>query len=259
MRHILAIAGRELRSFLNTPIAYVLFTAYMLVFGYIFYLSLVSFLQKIELIQAYGAFQALADTNVNQDVIAPSFGIVSIIFLFLIPLLTVRTFAEERGNGTIEMLLTSPLATWEIVLGKYLALLGTLALLMFLTALYPALLFLFGDPGPELLQTLAGLLGLFLLGASLGALGLFISTLTRSVVIAALSGILAGLLLLLIDVAAQFLTGTAADVLRYVGIRDHFEQALGGLIRSQDLVYFGVTILLFLSLGRISIESLRWR
>jgi len=259
LKHILAIAGRELRSFLTTPVGYVLFTAYMLVFGYIFYLSLKGHLQRIELIQAYGDLQALSTVSVNQDVIAPSFGVVSIIFLFLIPLLTVRTFAEERGNGTMEMLLTSPLATWEIVLGKYVALLGILGLLMFFTALYPALLFLIGDPGPEPLQTLAGLIGLFLLGASLGAMGLFISTLTRSVVVAALAGILAGLLLLLIDVAAQFLSGPVAEVLRYVGIRDHFEQLLAGLMRSEDLVYFGVTIALFLSLGRISIESLRWR
>jgi ABC-2 type transport system permease protein len=259
LNHILAIAGRELRSFLTTPIAYVLFTAYMLVFGYVFNLSLVSFLQRLELIQAYGDLEALQRANMNDEVIAPALSIVSIILLFLMPLLTVRTFAEERGNGTIEMLLTSPLATWEIVLGKYLALLGILGMLMFFTALYPGLLFVFGDPDPELLQTLGGMLSLFLLGAGLGAMGLFISTLTRSVVVAAMSGILAGLLLLLIDLAAQQLSGPVADVFRYIGFREHFEQGLVGLIRTQDLVYFGVSIVLFLSLGRISIESLRWR
>jgi ABC-2 type transport system permease protein len=261
--HVLAIAGRELRSLLSTPVAYVLFAVYMVFAGYIFFLSLEFFLVQIQQVQMARLppeqlVEIMSQFNLNDRVIGPSMGTFSFVFVLLVPLLTMRAFAEERANGTIELLLTSPLTAWEIVLGKYLGVLGLVGILVGLTALYPMLLMAYGDP--ELLQTAGGLLGLFLYGAALAALGCFVSSLTRSQTLAATVSVVAGLMLLLIDVVAEVAgTGGAAELLRYLGIRAHFEQSLQGVITTPDLTYFAVMIVFFLTLTRTSVESLRWR
>jgi ABC-2 type transport system permease protein len=258
VRHTGTIAARELRGLFSTPVAYVLLALFLVIAGYFFFIGLGVFLQELQMIQAMRRMDMLPEWNLNRRVIAPSFGTFSVIFLLLIPLLTMRAFAEERAQGTVELLLTSPLTTWEIVLGKYLALFAMVGLLVLFAALYAGLLFLYGNP--ELLLTLAGLIGLALYGAALAALGCFVSTLTRSQMIAAVVALIAGLVLFLLDVVAQITPpGAAQELLRYLGLRSHFENMLGGELRSEDLVYFGAVIVLFLVLARTSVESLRWR
>ena len=258
MRHVGTIAGREIRSIFTTPVAYVLFAVFLVFSGFIFFLSLRSFLAAIQQIQTFQLFHLLEQFNLNQSLIEPTLGIQSFVFLLLIPLLTMRAFAEERANGTLELLLTSPLTIWEIVLGKYLAILAVLAILVALAALYPMLLFFFGDP--ELLQTLAGLIGLFLYGAAFAAIGCFISALTSSQMSAALVTFFVGLILYLIDYFAEVsLTGRWQEVVRYLGLRAHFDTMAGGQVQSEDLVYFGVVVVFFLALVRALTESLRWR
>lgn len=258
MSHVFAIAGRELRSLFATPIAYVLCAVYLVFAGYIFTLGLGFFLRQIEQIQSFQMLHLLEQFNLNHAVIAPALGTFAILMVLAVPLLTMRAFSEERANGTVELLLTCPVSTWQIVLGKYLAVLAVVALFVVLSAIFPGVLFLYGNP--ELWQTAAGLLGLFLLGAALAALGCFVSSLTRSQIIAAIVGIVAGLVLWLFDLVAQAAGAEAlAEPIRWLGIRPHFEESLQGLIRSQDLVYFGVVIVFFLTLARTSLESLRWR
>ncbi|MEE9281446.1 MAG: ABC transporter permease subunit [Myxococcota bacterium] len=258
MRHIPAIAGRELRSIFATPVAYVIFTVYAVFAGFIFFASLGLFLTQLQQIQALGMLQLLEQWNLNDVVIAPAFFTFAIVFLVLIPLLTMRAFAEERATGSIELLLTSPVSVWEIVIGKYLAVLAIVALLVALTALYPGLLFLYGNP--EVLQTLTGLLALFLYGAALAALGCFVSALTRNQIIAGSVGIVAALVLLVLPAAAEGAQNEGVrSLLQYLGTSSHYEHGLRGELRSEDLAYFGAMILIFLSLGRAAIDSLRWR
>jgi ABC-2 type transport system permease protein len=258
MRQVGTIAARELRSMFATPVAYVLFAVYLVFAGYIFLLGLGFFLQQIEQIQAYQMFQMLEQFNLNHAVIAPALGTFAVLFILTVPLLTMRAFADERANGTIELLMTSPVTTWEIVLGKYLAVLAMVAGLVGCSALYPALLFFYGNP--ELLQTLAGLMGLFGLGAALAAFGCFVSAMTKSQIIAALVAIVGGLVFWLFDLVAEAAqVDTLAEPIRYLGIRPHFEGALQGLVRSQDLIYFALVVVFFLSLARAGLESLRWR
>ncbi|MCH6563625.1 MAG: ABC transporter permease subunit, partial [Myxococcales bacterium] len=239
MRHVGAIAGRELRSIFSTPVAYVMFSVYLVFSGFAFFLSLTGFLSALQQIQAFQRFDLLEQFNLNTSVIEPSLGIFSFVFLLLIPLLTMRAFAEEQATGTIELLLTSPLTIWEIVLGKYLAILVVLGMLVGLSALYPALLFYYGDP--ELLPTLAGLMGLFLYGAAFAAIGCLISSLTRSQISAALVTFFAGMILYLIDYFAELsLQGTSQQVVRYLGLRVHFDELVSGVVKTDDLVYFAV-------------------
>jgi len=258
MRQALTVASRELYSMFATPVAWILIAVYLVLTGYIFFLSLGFFLQQIQQIQALQLFQYLDQFNLNDAVIAPSIGTFSIFFIFIVPLLSMRAFAEERANGTIELLFTSPLSTWAIVLGKYLAVMFVVAVFVFLTALYPLLLLLYGDP--ELLQTLGALLALFLFGAVLAAIGCFVSSLTQSQMIAGVVSIVAGFLLLLLDVVADLTPpGMGQDLVRYLGIRPHFDTTLAGEIRSEDLAYFVAMVVFFLSLARTSLESLRAR
>ena len=258
MKHTVAIAGREFRSLFHTPVAYVLVAGYLVLAGYFFFLGLAVFLQNLQVVQTIQRFELLQQLNLNDQVISPSFGSFSVIFIFLIPLVTMRVFAEERANGTLELLLTSPLTVWEIVLGKYLGVLGVVGLLVGVSALYPALLFLYGDP--EFLRTLAGLIALAGYGAALGALGCFASVLTRSQMIAGVVAIIVGLVLYLLEFVAQFAPeGVGREVIRYVAIAPHFEPALRGEFRSEDVAYYVIFVVFMLSLVRLTVESFRWR
>jgi ABC-2 type transport system permease protein len=260
MRHALAIAGREIRSLFSTPVAYVLLAGYLVLAGYFFFVGLLYFLNNLQLIQAMQRLDLLQQFNLNEQVIAPSFGSFSVIFIFLVPLITMRAFAEERANGTLELLLTSPLKVWEIVLGKYLAALAVVGALVGLSALYPALLFLYGNPGPEILQTLAGLLGLFGFGAALAALGCFASVLTRNQLIAAVVAIIVGLLLYLMGIVAELSPeGIMKATLGYLAIGSHFDPPLSGEVRSEDLLYYAIFVVFMLTLVRMAVESFRWR
>jgi ABC-2 type transport system permease protein len=263
MKHAAAIAAREIAALFATPLGWVLLGLHLVFTGYVFFLTLQDFIMRVEQVQALQALDYLATLNLNDLVIAPSLGTFQFLFIVLIPVLTMRAFAEERANGTIELLLTSPVTPTELVLGKYLAVLAMVALMVALVGIYPALLFWYGNP--EVGQTLAALLGLLLIGAALGALGCFTSTLTRSPALSALIGILAGLALLLASSAADRIptaTGLGswfAELVRYIALWEHYEQPLAGAIRSEDLVYTGVFIAFFLALSRTTVESLRVR
>lgn len=258
MKHVPVIAARELRSAFSTPVAYVLLAAYLVFAGFVFFASLGVFLMRVQQVQAYGLTHLLAEWNLNDAVIAPALYTFVFAFLVIVPLLTMRAFAEERATGSIELLLTSPITVGEIVLGKYLAVLAMVGALVGLTAFFPALLFLYGDPEPW--QTLSGLLTLFLYGAGLGALGCFVSALTRSQIVAGVVGIMAALLLVILDLAGESTANeTLKALLGYLGTSQHYEQGIRGQVRTEDWVYFGAMVVVFLSLARAAIDSLRWR
>lgn len=258
MRHVGAIAAREVRSLFVTPAAYVLLAGYSVLAGYFFFVGLGFFVQRVQQVQQLQMLEYLQRMNLNSEVIAPSFGSFSVILVFLIPLVTMRTFAEERANGTFELLLTSPLSTWEIVLGKYLGVLAPILLLVGISGCFPALLLLYGNP--ELQQTLAGLLGLFCYSAALAAIGCFASALTQNQIVAAVVAIIVGLILYLLEFLAQLAPpGVGQELIRYLGLSSHFQPALEGVVRTQDLVYYAIIVTFLLALMRAAIESLRWR
>jgi ABC-2 type transport system permease protein len=252
------IAARELRSMFTTPVAYVAISAYLFITGFFFFASLAFFLLNVQQIQAFGYHHLLEQYNLNDMVIAQSLGTIVLFLAVVVPALCGRTFSEERANGTIELHLTSPLSSWELAIGKYLAVLVLVFLLCVLTAAYPAMLFLFGNP--ELWQTAAGLLTLFCYAAGSAALCCFISSLTKSQAVAILVGIIVNLLLLVLGAGAERAESEIVkSVIVYLSTSTHFESGLRGQVRLEDLAYFGAMIVLFLSLCRATVESLRWR
>ena len=256
MRNIWTIIGKELRSYFVSPVAYVVLTGFLLLGGWFFFNLLSRFNLLLSL---YTRFQAGAaeQLNLNDFVIAPLMNNLSIILVILIPMITMRTFAEEKKGGTYELLLTSPLRTTEIVLGKFLASFVFIGLLIGLTAIYPALLMVFGNPEVRVMAT--GYLGLLLMATSFVAVGLFTSSVTENQIIAAVSGLVVMLLLYIIGWPAQNAGDVLGPILTYLSITDHFAELVKGVIDTRALVYFASLIGLALFLTMRSVESLRWR
>ncbi len=191
--------------------------------------------------------------------IAPFLNTMSVVLLFLVPGITMGLFAAEKTNGTQELLLTSPLTIWDIVLGKFLAALVFVAILIGLLGLFPAILLYFGNP--EVGKTASGLLGLLAMGASYAAIGIFASSVTRSQLIAYFLSVVILLVLLLLGLVASAGVGVewATAFLRYLGTVDHFESLVMGLIDTRHLAYFAVMTAIPLILAKAAVESVRWR
>jgi len=265
VKHLGAIAGRELRSYFVSPVAYVVLVLFAVLGGFFFVASVLSFDANVSQAQQFQAFDFLNDLNLNDHLITPFYQIMWIVLLFLVPGLTMGLFASEKTNGTQELLMTSPITIWELVLGKYLAAAAMVTLLVVMLALWTGILFLYGDPEP--LKTLSGLLGLWLIGLSYAAVGCFASSVTRNQLIAFFLALVLLLILWLLAVVADLggAGGAAAagsalsDLLRWLSSADHFEDLMKGLVDTRTLAYFGFVIGTFLLLTKAAVESVRWR
>ncbi len=266
MKHLGAIAGRELRSFFVSPVAYVVLTLWALLAGTFFLGGLIGFEENLLRAQQFQAFDFLQQMNLNDHLIVDFYGSMWIVLIFLVPAITMGLFASEKANGTEELLLTSPVTVWEIVLGKFLAGAGFVTVMTAIVAFFPGLLFVYGDP--ELGKTAAGLLGLFLVSLAYVAVGGFASSLTSNQLIAFVLGFV---LLLVLGMMLPFIVeiGVAregmgsqsglADFMRYLSTGSHYEQLMKGLVDTADLAYFVVAIGIFLLLTKTAVESVRWR
>jgi ABC-2 type transport system permease protein len=180
-----------------------------------------------------------------------------VIGLFLIPMITMRLFAEEKRSGTMELLATSPIRNFEIIIGKWIA-----ALIMYAVILGVALLnilILFGFGKPDWRPMLVGFLGLLLQGGCLLAIGTFISTTTRSQIVAGVATFAVCLLLWVLDWVSAYETSAWAKVISYLSVLTHFEPFSKGVIDTKDVVYYATMIFLGLFLTARSMESIRWR
>lgn len=265
MKHLGAIAGRELRSYFVSPVAYVVLVLFAVLGGFFFVASVLSFDANVSQAQQYQAFDFLQQLNLNDHLILPFYQIMWIVVLFLVPGLTMGLFASEKTNGTQELLMTSPITIWELVLGKFLAAATMVTLLVVMLALWTGILFLYGDPEP--LKTVSGLLGLWLIGLSYAAVGCFASSVTQNQLIAFFLALVLLLILWLLAVVADLggAGGAAAagsgvsDLMRWLSSADHFEDLMQGRLDTRALAYFGFVIGSFLLLTKASVESVRWR
>jgi ABC-2 type transport system permease protein len=179
LRNIFTICGKEVRSYFASPIAYLLMALFGLIVGFFFFSTTAYFVKASMQAQMMGRQQPM---SVNEFVIQGLFGNASVIGLFLIPLISMRLFAEEMKSGTIELLMTSPLNDWEITMGKWLGALVMYFCMIALLAADISLLFAWGKP--DWRPILTGFLGLILQGGTVLAIGTFISTTTKNQIIA---------------------------------------------------------------------------
>lgn len=254
MKNAWIVCRRELGSYFTSPVAWLLVTMYSVIFGYFFWLYLQGFLTQSLEMQMMGR---MAPTNINEEIIRPLLTDASFIGIFFIPLISMRLFAEEKRNGTIELLTTSPVRDMEVIAGKWIAATLLYCWLIFYSGISFCFLFVYGHPNWEPLAV--AYLGIILQGAALLALGTFISTLTRNQIIAG-AGTFAACLLLWVFSWASSLNPTGwTQVLAYLSIMPHFESFGRGVLASKDGIYYVSVIFLGLFLTARSLESLRWR
>jgi ABC-2 type transport system permease protein len=257
MRNILAVAGKELRAYFHSPIAYLVLTIYSVLCGYFFYALTAGFVMESFQMQMRESGQF--PMSLNEMIIRPLFaGILTIILaLFLMPLISMRLYAEEKRTGTIELLLTSPLTDLEVILGKFFGALALFVVMVLMTFLYIGLLFIYGNPDAKPL--LANALGFVLFGAALLALGMWVSTFTKNQIIAAVVSASLFLLLYVLDWVSAFSSSAAGRVMSYMSMPTHFDNFTKGVIDSGDLVYYLSVIVLGIFLTARSVEALKGR
>jgi len=257
VRNALAIAAKDIRSYFVSPIAYVVMTGFLLLGGWFFFNLLARFNFLLQMYTSFRNPQAMEQLNLNELVISPLLHNLSVVLVILIPVITMRSFAEEKRAGTYELLMTAPLSVTEIVLGKFLGAFVFIFLMLLLTAVYPIILLVYGNP--EIGVLLGGFLGLLLLATAFVSVGLLTSSLTQNQIIAAVSCLVILLLLYVISWPAETAGETMGAVLKYLSLTEHFSEMVKGVIDTRDVAYFITVIVLALFLTQRSVESLRWR
>jgi gliding motility-associated transport system permease protein len=252
--NVLTICRKELNGYFASPVAYVVMGLFAVIAGYFFYMATAIFVTRGMEAQMMGRPMPM---NVNEWVISPVLMNVSVIALFLIPMITMRLFAEEKRSGTIELLITSPVLDAEIIIGKWLAAMCLYAGVLAISAVNIGILFLYGEPDWK--PILAGYLGLLLLGGALLSIGTFISTLTKNQIIAGAATFSICLLLWVLDWVSAYETASWAKVVSYISVMTHFQSFARGVIDSKDVIYYVSVIFFGLFLTGRSMESLRWR
>ena len=256
MTPIHALIAKELQSYVVSPVVYVVAAVFLLIFGLLSYLAVVNAgAQGIRLMQMQGVAPQL---NLNDLVFRPTFYSTAIVLLLVLPILTMRLFAEERKLKTMELLLTSPIGLNEIVMGKFVGVFLLFVGLLALTGLVPVTLSMFSSFDWRPIFT--GYLGLVLLGSLFLAVGLLASALTENQIVAAFLSF--GLLLLIqLSGAMGSILGetTVGQVLSYLSFYEHYDRLFRGLVDSKDLVYFfsGLVLLLFLAHRVIDAQRLK--
>jgi ABC-2 type transport system permease protein len=259
MKKILAIFEKEFKSFFYSPLAYVVIAFFALLTGYFFYNILSWFVKQIFVatMQAQQYRQMPPKFNINLMLIRNYFMNLAVISVFILPTITMRLFSEEKKQGTIELLYTTPLTSFQIIMGKFLAGIALYGVLLIPTMIFQSILFINGNP--EFLPVLSGYIGLFLLGSAFISIGLFISTLTENQIIAAIGGFALSLFLWVVGWGAQWAGPTLSSVLEYISIINHFEDFSQGIIDTTHLAYYLLFICLGIYLSIKSIESVKWR
>jgi len=256
MRNIIAICKRELLSFFVSPIAYFVITGFTLLVGFFFFNYFSLFLRMYQM-SAYLSMRGMPLPNLNQTIIEGVYQTMIVILVFLVPLLTMRIVAEDKRRGTFELLLTSPVSVFEIVMGKFLSLAVIIFAMLSISFIFPLLLIVYGSP--EVPPIISGFFGVLLCTLGFASVGMAVSSFTENQIVAGVSSMVTLLLLYVIQAPAESLDGTVADVLRYLSPVDQVQDFVRGVITLKATVYFLSMITLGLFLSQRALDALRWR
>jgi ABC-2 type transport system permease protein len=237
VRNTMAIAKREFASYINSPIPYILVTAYLATAGYMFFKQL---------------FMPSAQADMRHF-----FENMPMLFCLIVPFVTMRLIAEERREGTLELLLTMPVTDWQLVVAKFLAALGLMAVLLLLTLAFPITVAKLGplDKG----ATVASYIGALLMAAAFVAIGVMASAFTRSQIIAALVAFFIGFALFLLGALIGVLPPSLVPVAAALSIGTHFMNISRGVIDTRDVLYYASIIFVCLLVAQTTLDSRRWR
>jgi ABC-2 type transport system permease protein len=255
MTTVQAIVAKELRVSFVSPIVYVVGAIFLLIFGVLSYLAVVNAgNQAIRLMQLQGAAPQL---NLNDLVFRPTFYSTAIVLLLVLPILTMRLFAEERKLHTFELLMTSPIRVHEIVIGKFLSVYLVYLGLLALTGIVPLILSAYSSFNWD--PVLTGYLGLALLGALFLSAGVFASALTENQIVAAFVSFGLLIMIWLMGALGSMLGDTGlGGMISYLSFIEHYDRLVRGLVDTKDLVYYGSGMVLMLFMAHRVVESQRW-
>jgi ABC-2 type transport system permease protein len=242
MNATLAIAKREFRSYFDSPLAYVVVCLGLLFVGVWVFVGPGRFWQ------------------VDRASLGSMFDALPMGLLLIVAVITMRLLAEEKRSGTLEMLITLPVRDSDVILGKYLGALGLIVALLASTLLYPLLMFKsVWHLGPiDMGPVWSGYLGLLLFSAAIVAIGLLVSSLTESQVIAFFITIVAMVFFYWIGDLGSLIPGAAGDVLHFLSFKEHYASFQRGLIDTRDIIFFLSCATLALMLAFRSLESRKW-
>jgi ABC-2 type transport system permease protein len=253
MNNVLAIAHKEIRSYFASPIAYIVIGLFALLFGG-FYVAILDWFVRQGTQMAMG--MGPMPMNVNQQMIRPLLENTAVMLLFVLPMITMRTYSEEKRSGTIELLLTSPLTDLQIILGKFVGAMTLYATMLAVTLVYVGVLFFFGTP--EWKPVVTAYLGLLLLGGSFISVGLLISSLTKNQIVAGMLTFAVFMLLWIIN-WMDTLAGSFEPIVTYLSVTRHFDDFAKGIIDTKHVIYYVSFITFGLFLTAKSVNSERWR
>jgi gliding motility-associated transport system permease protein len=255
MRNVLAIAQKELKSYFTSPIGYIYVGLFALLYGF-FYVTILNYFvrQSMQAAQFGGGQQPM---NINQDMLRLVLQNVTVLVLFILPMVTMRTYSEEKRSGTIELLLTSPVTDIEIILGKFLGAMGLYSVGLLISLVHVAILFVYGSP--EWKPIVTAYLGLELLGGCFISIGLFISSLTKNQIVAGMLTFAVFLLLWVINWIGSLGGPTLESLTSYLSIIEHFDDFGKGVIDTTHVIYYVSVITFGLFLTAKSVDMERWR
>ena len=260
MKGIWTVTVKELKSYFVSPVAYVVLGSFTLIMGWFFFNLIARFIQMAKIYEMMRRPDILMRMNLNDMVIQPLFYNMSIILIILTPIITMRLIAEEKNSQTDELLLTSPLSTGNIILGKFFGAIIFLVLILSIAALFVVEIFVYSNPHPELGPILSGFLGMFLMGSSFIAVGLFTSSLTNNQIVAAVSSFLILLMFYVINIISSSASSQSlSTVLNYLSLIKQFGDFGKGVIDIRNVVYYLSFITVGVFFSKLALDSLRWR
>jgi ABC-2 type transport system permease protein len=252
--NVIAIAHKELKAYFASPIAYIVIGFFVLLFGFFYYSLLLFFNQQS---MRMTGFEGGPAQNVNEQMIRPLFLNASVVLLFVLPMITMRTYSEEKRSGTIELLLTSPVTDFQIIMGKFLGAMALYASMLLVTLIHLGVLYAFGRP--EWIPIATGYLGLLLMGGCFISVGLLISSFTKNQIVAGMVTFAVFLLLWVINWVGSFSGPTTMSILEYLSITSHFDDFTRGIIDTKHLLYYLSFIAFGLFLTARSVDTERWK
>jgi len=236
MSPALVISRRELRTYFNSPVAYIVVTVFTIITGYLFFTQLLM---------------------EQQAELRGFFGSMPLLFMFLAPAITMRLLADEKSSGTLELLITMPVRDWQVVLGKFLAAMGLLVVTLLLTLVFAITVRALGplDRGP----TIGGYLGLLLMGGAYISIGTMASALTRNSIVAFIVAFAISFALFIVGQLTQLFPSAVQPLAAFLGMGNHFENISRGVIDTRDLFYYASIMGVSLLVATLALESRRWR
>jgi len=252
MRNIFTIVRRELKVYFFSPLAYVILAGFSAIMGWMFYALLTRYVSQL---QQYTGLHMGKAMTLQEGLIRPLFGNMNLLLLFLVPFITMRLLSEERRNGTLVLLMTTPVSVIEIVLGKFFSALALVGVALAITLTYPAILMYLGHP--DLGAILMNYLGTVLMVSCYAAVGIFFSAVTENQIVAGFLSLGTNLLFWLISWVDP--TSKMGDICSYLSLITHYDRFGEGVLDLKDLVYLLSFVVVWLVFTHRVVESHRWK